>query len=224
MSRSDYIIRQIEQFSTLLSAILGLKREQKPQLVEIAIDEHLKRIYGLSLRLLRSLPEREIVRMCETGDLSGKEKLYVLGMTLKEDAELQELQGRGDDGLALRLKALGLLLVHTERDDAGDGPRLASEPIAELLEALRAYELPAETSMLVWRHHARCGRYADAENELFELLARMRASGDARSEALASEGVAFYERLLTLDDSALIDGNLPRAEVVEGLRELRRST
>ena len=59
------------------------------------------------------------------------------------------------------------------------------------------------------------GRYDEAEDWLFHLLdaspARPREPG---------QGIAFYERLLTLDDATLAAGNLPTEEALASLAEL----
>ena len=55
------------------------------------------------------------------------------------------------------------------------------------------------------------GDYAQAENHLFYLLDEAPDSPETRAL-----GIAFYERLLLLDDAALIEGGLTREEVVAG--------
>jgi len=56
--------------------------------------------------------------------------------------------------------------------------------------------------------------YGTAEDALYEWLDR----GDADA---ATEGLAFYDRLLKKPDEELVRGNLPRSEVQEGSLKLR---
>ena len=60
------------------------------------------------------------------------------------------------------------------------------------------------------------GRYAQAEDLLYELLEA--APG---SKQMVVQGVSFYQRLLQKSNQELITGNLPRAEIEEGLAELK---
>ncbi|MFN8516836.1 MAG: DUF6483 family protein [Chloroflexia bacterium] len=66
---------------------------------------------------------------------------------------------------------------------------------------------------LLWRQAEQAGDFARAENWLFALL-------DEDPGAL-ERGIDFYERLRHFSDEELVQGNLPRAEVVAGLAELR---
>jgi hypothetical protein len=61
------------------------------------------------------------------------------------------------------------------------------------------------------------GRYADAEDVLFEAIDDLPAD-----TGLVDAGIAFYQRLLALEDADLETGGLPRDEVRSGLAELLR--
>lgn len=58
------------------------------------------------------------------------------------------------------------------------------------------------------------GRINEAENVLFDEFQR------APSEALYQTGLAMYQRLNALSDERLDEGDFPRAEVEQGLRDL----
>ena len=60
------------------------------------------------------------------------------------------------------------------------------------------------------------GHFARAEDALFAWL----ESGDEKAR---TEGLDFYDRLLTLDDAELERGDLPRIEVEQGRREFIKS-
>src|SRR6266511_2008230 len=61
------------------------------------------------------------------------------------------------------------------------------------------------------------GRYADAEDALFEAIDDLPAD-----TGLVDAGIAFYQRLLALQDADLETGGLPREEVKSSLAELLR--
>ncbi|MBO0783785.1 MAG: hypothetical protein J2P37_33660, partial [Ktedonobacteraceae bacterium] len=84
-----------------------------------------------------------------------------------------------------------------------------------LLAILEAYELPAIIKERLFAYHEQNGAYDKAENILFELLEDMPGNQELRAQ-----GLAFYTRLLQQSDADLAAGNLPRAEIEEGLAQL----
>jgi hypothetical protein len=68
---------------------------------------------------------------------------------------------------------------------------------------------------MLMQHYERTGQFALAEDMLYSILEE---KGDDR-EGLAF-GVAFYQRILRQNDATLLVGNLPRAEILEGLGDL----
>jgi hypothetical protein len=87
-----------------------------------------------------------------------------------------------------------------------------------LLTELETIDLPRDTILRLFRYRAATGRFAEAENALFDLVER----GLANS-AVIDEGRAFYRRLLDLEDEQLAAGELPRDEVIDGMTELEAS-
>lgn len=220
MASRDYLIRQIEQLTSVLGKILGLKREQKPKHALLTIDEFLKRTYGMSTKLLDSLPEQELLRMCDTQTLEGRDKLYTLAILLKEEGELQRMLGNEELADKRRLKSLQLLLTYADLPD--DEAASTTEAIDELLQAYdeSGRLLPMELAARVWRYYGRAGQFAKAEDELFRLLQQADKAKDARIVQWAAEGLEFYRNLLKLEDEQLSRGNLPRDEVHDAIQEL----
>jgi len=97
--------------------------------------------------------------------------------------------------------------------EEGINDERAVAAVAPLLDKLDEYELPFEINDLLWRFHEQTGDFAKAEDALFDLL------DDAPD--LVPEGIDFYERLATLTDAELLEGDLPRDEVAAGLAELQ---
>src|SRR6266699_3261118 len=67
------------------------------------------------------------------------------------------------------------------------------------------------------RYRRALGLYADAEDALFEAIDDLPAD-----TSLVDAGIAFYQRLLALQDADLETGGLPRDEVKSSLAELLR--
>lgn len=221
MASRDYLIRQIEQLTSVLGKILGLKREQKPKHALLTIDEFLKRTYGMSTKLLDSLPEQELLRMCDTQTLEGRDKLYTLAILLKEEGELQRMLGNEELADKRLLKSLRLLLTYAElpEDEQASTAEAIDEQLQAYTETGRA--LPMELAAKVWRYYGRAGQFAKAEDELFRLLQQAAAVGDPRIGHWIAEGLDFYQQLLELDDEQLACGNLPRNEIQDAIQELQ---
>lgn len=220
MVRRDYLLRVIEQLGVAWGGVLrlaGLRQGGQYEETGQAIDQLSRQYLGLNAGSLRTLSADELiglVRLGSTigaGDAATAEKLLLLGALLREDAELQAAQADDDGAAASGLKALQVYLTVVVEEGVRDDRAL--DAIGPLRERLTAYELPLAIRDLLWRFHEGVGDFASAEDELFTLL-------DDDPELLP-EGLAFYERLLTLPDETLAAGNLPRDEVLAGQAELR---
>jgi hypothetical protein len=88
------------------------------------------------------------------------------------------------------------------------------ECIEIILEKLSGRSLPTDVLERIFRYEEAMGRYAKAENALYAIL-------DTQT-GFVNEGRDFYERLLKKSDDQLAAGNLPRDEVQEGMKSLRR--
>jgi CheY-like chemotaxis protein len=95
---------------------------------------------------------------------------------------------------------------------------LPDPALAERLAArAAALDLPSRQRMDLCRLQEAVGRYADAEDSLFEVI-----DGDPDDGAAVDQGIAFYQRLLAKEDADLEAGGLPRDEVRAALAELLR--
>jgi Flp pilus assembly protein TadD len=69
---------------------------------------------------------------------------------------------------------------------------------------------------MIFRYYEKTGRYAQAEDVLFEMLEANPSDSDLRAS-----GAAFYARLKKKSPTDLAVGNLSRDEVEEGLEKLK---
>ncbi|MFC3769706.1 DUF6483 family protein [Paenibacillus sp. GCM10012303] len=228
MFQRDYIMRLIEQISSSIGAILGMKKQLKPQEAMELVGETYKRLFGINPGLVRALSERDLVDLLSRDGESASEKMFLIAGLLKEEAELCSMLEKPDDEYRLNLKALNLSLIAHKDHPNVEGWDTQGQ-IEELVERLSRYELPRGTKELLWPYYGSAGRYADAEDVLFELL------DDSREEAenaapgfdrtayirLLDEACHFYERLLETDEQALETGRLPIGEVRDGLAEVQ---
>jgi hypothetical protein len=153
------------------------------------------------------------VALCRTHEQAASGLMVAVADLLQAQGDLLALQGGQPASRRPRVLALGLLL-----EALLSGETFVSASLLAKVDTLRAETGDAPLPPALFRrlvsYFAARGRFADAEDTLFDWL----ESGDPEARA---GGETFYERLLALDDGALAEGNLPRAEVEQGLRELR---
>lgn len=219
MFQRDYIMRLIEQLSQAVGAMLGLKKEMKQQEAVALVGETFKRLFGLNPGLIRALSERDLIDLLNRDGEASAEKMLVFAALLKEEAELLAELDKSDEAYRLSVKALNISLIA-----AADGPSAelfdTAGQVDSMLRHLSGYEVPKETKLLLWPYFESAGRYADAEDVLFELF-EDRTDEDAYKRLL-SEAEQFYNRLLNVETRLLEAGRLPRDEVLEGIEALAK--
>jgi len=151
-----------------------------------------------------------LLAMLSVGGVPNPEMIGTVAVFLQEEGDLLFETGRLDESLMRYEKALRLM-VHVLRENGPiDGLRL-EERADELAAKLAPYEVAPATRKAAWEWSERAGKYADAENMLYELYEIKAVTPE--------EGGAFYDRLEALDDALLEKGGLPRAELRDGKRQ-----
>ncbi len=218
MLKQDYILRMIEQLAQAVGRLMARVRTEDPAVVRQELDEALKDLTGLSFDVLDSLPLPAVLSILDSHSEPNPARILAIAECSFVRAQLADATGHTDTGLRARVTALTLYLeaLTLFRHEAVAPAQKRAEGLISDLETV---DLPQETVLRLFRFRAATGRFADAENALFELLERDLASPNA-----IGEGQAFYRRLLTLDDAELEAGNLPRDEVIDGLAELEAAS
>ena len=212
MYRKDYILTMIEELAQFLGRLIFLKETSRFEAALAEIDEVSGRLFERSIRQLDAMTPEEILTLSRGWE--DVRRSFALGSILKELGDIASLKGDEARAGDLYGKGLGVLL-----DIYGTGqealPLETVDKIETLLQLADGGTIPPIVARLLFLYQERGGFYADAEDLLFDLLQH-------DEPGMLDEGIAFYERLLTKDDTDLRDGNLPREEVEEGLSELRR--
>jgi hypothetical protein len=218
MLRQDYIIRQIEQLVRFVARLLRLLRQESDQQVGDEIDSGLRNLSGLSLELINTLSLRGLLDMMRSGEKTDVFRCLAVAELLAIHAEVTSRRGDDRSALTARVKALTLYLeaLVTFRHPALAEPEDRARRLIRLLSDI---ELPRETMIRICRYYLSVGRFADAEDILFEMI----ESGSG-GPATVTEGISMLEGLLERSDSELEAGNLPRDEVEEALEQLRASS
>jgi hypothetical protein len=215
MIRQDYIMRMIEQLVRVLAEAAALKKANKYAEALLTIDQALQELSGFDSKFVNSLPDDALLTMLKTGDALDADKCIIVADLLDIEGDIYEVQGQLQESYYRHLKALNLFLAaFLSRTQTSLPHHFAQiEPIVEKLES---YDLPLETKHRLWLYFEQVGRYAQAEDLLYELI-----EAEPEPEEMVTQGISFYQRLLQKGNQELITGNLPRTEIEEGLAELR---
>jgi hypothetical protein len=219
MVNKDYILRLAERFGRMLAIVMHLRKYNKHEEALIAIDEALYQATGLTTGFINAASEETLLTLLSPLGTLNIEKCLWIALLLKEEGEIYDELEKHDEAYFRYLKSLNLFLIMlldnydlTEIDIA--------TVIDGLLQLLEEYELPLQTKMLVFRYEEMLGNYARAEDLLFEMLDNDEQPAASTCETI-EQGTEFYQRLLRKNDADLQAGNFTKAEVEEGLTQLR---
>jgi hypothetical protein len=212
MLGTDYIERMIQQFARFVARVLFRIRSGRVDEARMDIRNASERFLGLPFDMILHLGDEALDHILGADEHRRIERHYVAAQLLACEAEAREASDPvGAAGLSLR--SLNLLLRDVPNMD--DGLRAeASSAVDMSLGLLRGQPLPPATCDLLMAYHELRGEFSKAEDRLFELV-------EHGFEKALQIGVAFYGRLQAKTDQELERGNLPRNEVVEGVRELK---
>lgn len=197
----------------MLAAIMGLAKGGRGDEALGMFDEAYKPLVGVGSRVVAVLDDGQLVDLLTSGSNPDLRRVALALELLKAEADLY--QGAGQPGeAALRYRrALALAGCLAARSERLLDRRLAGE----LLDRAGTLELTAPQRLAVARVLEALGRYADAEDALFELIDDR--PGDPEP---VEEAIAFCQRLRPLEPERLAAGGLSPAEVNDTLAELLR--
>jgi tetratricopeptide (TPR) repeat protein len=214
----DYILRIIEQLGEVLTHVLHLRRGGSIVEARQYINQSIGRLVGIAPEEIAARSASDLADEIRGRLASHRQKqlvsdqIVVLAGLLHESAHVHDDAGDADAARAERLKALELYLEVLTVDEPGCVP---AEAAVDTILAELTDDPPVPVMQRLVAAYERSGRYDDAEDWLFHVLD---AAPD--NSAIVAEGIAFYERLLTLDDATLAAGNLPTDEALASLAEL----
>ena len=197
----------------MLAAIMGLAKAGRGDEALGMFDEAYKPLIGVGSRVVAVLDDGQLVDLLTSGSNPDLRRVALALELLKAEADLY--QGAGQPGeAALRYRrALALAGCLAARSERLLDQRLAGE----LLDRAGELELTVAQRLATARVLEALGRYADAEDALFELI-------DERplDPGPVEEAIAFCQRLRPLEPERLVAGGLSPAEVNDTLAELLR--
>jgi tetratricopeptide (TPR) repeat protein len=215
MINRDYILRMIEQLSRFLQRALMMKDAKEYHESVAEIKKAGKMFLGLNPEAMDGLSDRDLVRLWSVGNDLDAEKCALAAQIFRAEGEIYEDQGNEEKAVGSYVKSLSLL-VETINFLKEKIPVELIASVEFLTHHIDVSTLPLALQQKVFRAYATVGRFAKAEDLLFDVI--------DQDASFVNEGKRFYEQLLRHTDEELERGNLPRAEILESLAQLNNKT
>ena len=211
----DYLMRQIEQAAQALGRILRKALGGDPTAALAMFDQAYQPLLGVGARVVSTLNETQLLTLLTSGSSPDLRRVASVLEVLKTEGDLHQQAGHEHEAAKCYRRALvlaGFLAARSQEALDRDVAIALAGHAAKLDLGLSA----ADRLQLAHVLEA-LGRYADAEDALFEAV-----DEEPANTALVDAGIAFYQRLLALSPEQLEAGGLPVDEVRESLAELLR--
>ena len=214
MFERDFIKRLIQQFAEVVAKIIFYKSKKDWQQVQMVIDVSAKQLLGLNPDLIENMDAKDLVRLFSIKNEIDYEKCLILAILQYEQAILNFNTGKPEkDIFNAYLKSFILFkTAFLNKELKTDKDTIKA---FECCENLLEYDLDDKILLDIFMFYKAEMAFARAEDVLFILLKKNR--DEAKTTALN-----FYRDLLSYTDSDLKKGDLPRDEVLEGLKKLEK--
>ena len=209
----DYLMRQIELAAQALARILRLAGGGRREEALGLFDEAYQPLLGVSARVVSTLTEEQLLGLLTAGATPDLRRVAKVLEVLRVEADLQDAAGRPAAAATRRRRGLALVGFLAARSETLLDAELAADLVAHTAEL----ELAPAARLQLARVLEALGRYADAEDAVFEAI-----DADPDDPDLVDAGIAFYRRLLPLEPERLAAGGLPLDEVRASITELLR--
>jgi hypothetical protein len=204
-------MRQIEQVGQALASILGLAKGGRGDEALAMFDEAYKPLLGVGSRVVAVLDDGQLVDLLTSGSNPDMRRVALALALLKAEGDLYAGAGQAGEAAVRHRRAValaGCLAARSER-------LLDRDLAADLLERAGGLELSTGQRLAAVRVLEALGRYADAEDALFELIDEL-----PDDPGPVEEAIAFFQRLRPLEPGQLAAGGLTLEEVNASLAEL----
>jgi tetratricopeptide (TPR) repeat protein len=206
-------MRQIEQVGQMLAHILGLAKGGRPEEALGLFDQAYAPLLGVGSRVVAVLDDAQLVDLLTSGSNPDMRRVKLALELLVAEADLYAGTGQAGEAAVRRRRAVTLAGALAARSERLLDPGLAGD----LLDRTGDLELTPAQRLARARVLEALGRYADAEDALFELIDERPADPEPVEQA-----IAFCQRLRPLEPERLAAGGLSLEEVNATLAELLR--
>lgn len=212
MIRRDYLMRLAQEMAQVLVRVVSLKHRKEYDQALREIGDALRQLREAEPNAGREASLQDWIGLCDKYEQAGPSMMTAVADLVREQGEIFGVQGRPAESQASEQIALGLFLEALLKRGAFVSAELLDK-IESLIERTGESALASELSQRLIHYFTARGRLGKAEDVLFSWI-------ETRDPAAHAEGRMFYQKLLLMDDDELVRGELPRAEVEEGLRDL----
>ena len=197
----------------MLAAIIGLAKGGRGDEALGMFDEAYRPLLGVGTGVVAALDDAQLVDMLTSGSNPDMRRVALALELLKTEADLYAGAGQAGEAAVRYRRAValaGTLAARSER-------LLDRELAADLVKRAENVQLSVSQRLAAARVLEALGRYADAEDALFEVI-------DERPDdpEPVDEAIAFCQRLRPLEPEQLAAGGLSLQEVNDTLAELLR--
>jgi tetratricopeptide (TPR) repeat protein len=206
-------MRQIEIAGQMLARILQVAKGGRRDEALGLFDQAYQPLLGVSARVVSTLSEEQLLSLLTSGSMPDLRRVATVLELLKVEADLHAEAGNQAAAVPRYRRALALAGFLAARSETLPDATLA----ADLVERAATLEPSQAHRRQLARVLEALGRYADAEDALFEAI-----DTDPDDPGPVDTAIAFCQRLLALDPEALAAGGLPLDEVKASLAELLR--
>jgi hypothetical protein len=208
-------MRQIEQVGQMLAHLLGLAAAGRREEALGLFDEAYKPLVGVGARVVAVLDDDQLLDLLTSGSTPDLRRVATVLELLRAEAGLHAEAGRSAAAAARYRRAVTLAGYQAARSETLLDLDLAADLVARVEEL--ALDLTPAQRLRLARLLEALGRYADAEDTLFEVI-----DDSPDDPGPVEEAIAFCQRLRPLDPERLAAGGLSLDEVHATLGELLR--
>lgn len=224
MYQRDYLLRMIQEMTTLIARTLGLREQKEKKELLQEWEELLDRRFRMTSMLAESLRIEDLMRMFNRHGRIQADELQAFAVILLERADLERDIGldagqRRDEVQAVYIQRIMKgyeLLLEAMLHDSDRRLLPVMEQANKVTQELRVYKLPLSLLERIWLWHDRDGRYAEAENACYDWINTEPHSDTERKQA----ALIWYRKLLEVGEEQLEAGGLSREEVEQAVDEL----
>jgi hypothetical protein len=209
MLQEDYIIRMIRLAVAALQAIFGFKRSGSYQQAMDLIAVTLAQLTGMDDRLINSLDDASLLRVLSNRQGPDYDRMLIVADLLKESGDVHAALGQPVDSQAGYQRAL-MLYLEAALGPVEYSPEELGARIDGVLAGLANQSLPLESLYRLWYYYEKNKQFGRAIQALDELFRQ--AGSDPE---LKEQGLAFFQRLASLEDTELDAGGARRITLTE---------
>jgi tetratricopeptide (TPR) repeat protein len=206
-------MRQIEQVGRMLAHILGLAKGGRPEEALGLFDQAYAPLLGTGSRVVAMLDDAQLVDLLTSGSNPDMRRVALALQLVKAEADLYAGIGQAGEAAVRHRRAVTLAGALAARSEG----LLDAELAGDLLDRTVDLELSVGQRLARARVLEALGRYADAEDALFELIDEHPDDPEPVERA-----IAFCQRLRPMEPERLAAGGLTPGEVNDTLAELLR--